>query len=406
MNQKKGLFLGAGASYDFAFPLASHLTKEIKDWLTPDKLIWLTEQWKDQGATIREETNLITKQLLESDLNYEQLIGALEIEASRVRGNNELYQDMWGRVAWFYELVYILLKERQCKNGTYANLTLDMYSRFNEFVKTEYPFWVFTLNHDINVEIIANKYGIKYKTGFSDEIIDFPLRDTTGKVDGRIKFKSFDTEKLTKEPLNYFNNINDRGINLFKLHGALDVFLFDDAKKYLKIDFDECSDHHEMIKLIADVDEKLFCTPPFKVTNEIAFEDDSGATQFLRRSILSGVNKFKNKVGQILPEEILPLFKQHLNSVGDLYVVGYGFGDGHVNNVLRDWLAFHGERRLIIVNPGINQIPEEFKVFFNQCSLRQETFLEFLARETNCELSPEETVICNARELIRKNSGK
>ena len=37
--------------------------------------------------------------------------------------------------------------------------------------------------------------------------------------------------------------------------------------------------------------------------------------------------------------------------------IGYGFGDAHINDVLRGWLEFTPERRLKIINPGIQEVP-------------------------------------------------
>jgi len=37
--------------------------------------------------------------------------------------------------------------------------------------------------------------------------------------------------------------------------------------------------------------------------------------------------------------------------------VGYGFGDHHVNEVLKEWLEFSSDRSIEIVNPSLRDIP-------------------------------------------------
>ena len=309
-------------------------------------------------------------------------------------------------LGWFYELIYILLSERQFKNNNYVGTTLNHYSRFRDYVTTDYPFWIFSLNHDLVVELLACHYNINYKTGFYNNGLSFPLRDDTGRECGRIPFQEFDTNSFKKKPLDYFNNINDRGLNLFKLHGSLDTFLFDDRKKYLKVDYDDCSTYIEVVKRLEDVNTKLQFFPPMKVTNEISFADDNGEMQFLRKSILSGMHKFKNKVGQNTPEELLPAFKQHLNYVHELAVVGYGFGDVHINQTFREWLGSSSKRKLVIVNPGITTVPDEFKIYLNQTEVNSISFLSFLAQETKTPLTKGEQAFISLRKECRKVTGK
>ncbi|QJD91657.1 hypothetical protein HH213_17130 [Duganella dendranthematis] len=40
-----------------------------------------------------------------------------------------------------------------------------------------------------------------------------------------------------------------------------------------------------------------------------------------------------------------------------LVCIGYGFGDLHINSIIREWLELSAARRLEIVNPGIDSIP-------------------------------------------------
>ncbi|MDG4720030.1 MULTISPECIES: hypothetical protein [Thalassospira] len=404
MKNWRGMFLGAGASYDFGLPLVWDITNEIRDWLTPNKLNDLNEHWKKCGEGRKNQTIEITSKLLtNSELHYEQIIGALEVEIGRTHNNKDLFQDLHHMRSWLVELVSILLIFRQVKNEKYIKNTLDLYYRFQKFLDVDYPFWIFTSNHDLNIEILASHYNITYKTGFYNRGMSIPLIQNEYKNHSRIKFDEFNCDKFHQEPLNFMNNINDRGINLFKIHGALDIFLYDDNKKYLKINFDECTNYRHIISLLREINLLIATIPDFKCTNEIAFFDDQKTLQFLRRSVLTGMHKFEDRASQSIPSEILPLFKRHLGYVDELFVIGYGFGDTHINQTFREWISKSSNKKLIIVNPRITSIPEDFKIYVGQTKIIQESFLEFLARETRTPFTVSERSLIDARKGYRNH---
>jgi hypothetical protein len=58
------------------------------------------------------------------------------------------------------------------------------------------PNRVFSLNHDLMIEIIAAKFGIPLHSGFSLETINLPRRNAFGAIEGYLK-----AEALTKHNL-------------------------------------------------------------------------------------------------------------------------------------------------------------------------------------------------------------
>ena len=94
-----------------------------------------------------------------------------------------------------------------------------------------------------------------------------------------------------------------------------------------------------------------------KTTNEISYADDLGVMQFLRRSLLAGAYKFDARRTQVLPKSMLKHFRQNLNYVSTLACIGYGFGDLHINMVLREWLELSSDRQLEIVSPIVQDMP-------------------------------------------------
>ena len=72
----QGLFLGAGASCEVGLPLVWEVTKELKAWLTAEKLRSLNEGWRKQGgghpdAVIAD----VAKVLARPEVHYEALLG-------------------------------------------------------------------------------------------------------------------------------------------------------------------------------------------------------------------------------------------------------------------------------------------------------------------------------------------
>ena len=128
-----------------------------------------------------------------------------------------------------------------------------------------------------------------------------------------------------------------------KIHGALDVFTFNDGHDLLKL-LPDVPGQDAIIDVLRAANEDLFYPIPgvpgarANTTNEIAYADDDGEMQFLRRSLLAGAFKFDARGQQVLPLSMLKHFRQNLNFVTNLVCIGYSFGDVHINAVLREWL--------------------------------------------------------------------
>ena len=170
-----------------------------------------------------------------------------------------------------------------------------------------------------------------------------------------------------------------RGINLLKIHGALDVFTFRDGKDLLKIlPIDNSIDGvlealratNEELKYISEI--------PVGPLNEIAYADEMGEMQFLRRSLLAGAYKFNPKSDQVLPRPLLKHFGSYINYLQSLICIGYNFGDSHINKVMREWLEFSGDRRLVIVDPNVTSVSKEFLHVAPQISLQSSTATDYL----------------------------
>jgi hypothetical protein len=75
----QALFLGAGASYECGLPLAVELGKELRLWLTRERLVAYNGVWREQGRGWDEVVVARLSELLADEaLGYEQWLGELQ----------------------------------------------------------------------------------------------------------------------------------------------------------------------------------------------------------------------------------------------------------------------------------------------------------------------------------------
>ncbi|MGN8108115.1 hypothetical protein ACTJLB_09005 [Paraburkholderia sp. 22098] len=359
MSQLTGLFLGAGASYEAGMPLVWELTRELKAWLTPEKLRQFNHGWRQQGgghpdSVIEDFVSVLQR----ADLHYESLLGFLETQFRRHQQNQ---QDYHGLYSWLVQMVYAILYARHVRNSAFLARHLRLYEGIKALAKQSEPLWVFSLNHDLIVEMLAATFDIPLHSGFSQRTVSLPRRDKSGTLIGELRANMLSEEELTRGSF-FYPNPPESGIYLLKIHGALDVFTFNEGKDVLKLVPEERS-LASILDMLRGANEELFyplsASPNGRAnaTNEIAYADESGVMQFLRRSLLAGAYKFDTRHSQVLPHAILRQFVDNINFVSRLVCVGYGLGDLHINSVIRHWLEFTSVRHLEIVNPGVTEIP-------------------------------------------------
>lgn len=358
MQQLTGLFLGAGASYEAGMPLVWDLTRELKNWLSLEKLKEFNEGWREQGGGYPDEViESFSGVLGRPDLHYEAMLGYLETQYRRHQPNQKHYHALY---SWLVQVIYYFLYPRHVLNLDFFNKNLPLYSGVCALAEQNNPLWVFSLNHDLIVEALAAKFGIPLYSGFSQRTISLPRRDKLGKKIGELHAQVLSEEEL--KGAFYYPNPSESGIYLLKIHGALDVFTYREGKDLLRLMPDE-STVESIIDALRAVNEEVFYPLPdapnyrMNVSNEIAYADEFGEMQFLRRSLLAGAYKFDTTHAQVLPNALLTQFKTNINFITKLVCIGYGFGDLHINAIIRQWLEFSSTRRLEIVNPGLNEVP-------------------------------------------------
>jgi len=405
MKPITGLFLGAGASYEVGMPLVWELTTEFKNWLTPEKLRNLSVGWRAQGtgpsdALIEDFISI----LMQPDMHYEALLGYLEVQFMRF--NNAMRQEYHGFYSWMIEMIYHLLYYRQVNNRAFLDKQLPRFDGIRALTEASTPLWVFSLNHDVMIETIAARLAIPLYTGFSDKIIQLPLRNSIGQKIGEIRAETLSQDQLDNNAMFYPNPLQP-GIYLMKIHGALDIFAFNDGKDLLKL-LPECPDTYGYVDVLRAANENLIYPLPgapsgrAKASNEITYADETGEMQFLRRSLLSGAYKFNARSQQVLPKSMLKHFQANLNFVTNLICIGYGLGDQHINAIIREWLAFTSERRLEIVSPSIEEVPSSLLHLSPQVTLTRSNTSDFLDQRSGTVRSTREQLEKRISDSLRQ----
>ncbi|AXI62938.1 hypothetical protein DLD99_21475 [Pseudomonas kribbensis] len=354
-----GLFLGAGASYNVSMPLVWELTTELKNWLTVEKLKRFNAGWKEEGGGHPDEViEDFISVLARDDLHYESILGYLEVQSRRQRSLSSDYHSLY---AWLVQMIYYTLYFKHVKGADFIVRNLELYRGVVHLYEENTPLWVFSLNHDSIIEMIAKKFSIPLFSGLNSSDMKLPRRNGEGEIIGYIKVETIDQQTLDHGAMN-FPNPGEKGIYLLKLHGALDLFAFNDGNDLLKLVPDEETPEAVISVLKAANEELVYLAPGApggiaRALNEIAYADSDGEMQFLRRSLLSGARKFHEHGSQVLPKSMLNHFRSNINFLTSLVCVGYGFGDHHVNEVIKGWLEFSSKRSIDIVSPGIAQVP-------------------------------------------------
>jgi hypothetical protein len=391
-----GLFLGAGASVEVGMPLVWDLTKELKQWLTPDKLRELNAGWQAQGtgysdAVIEDFASV----LVIEEMHYESLLGYLETQSSRLL---PLRQSYLGLYSLLVEVVYHILRLRHSNNGDLIEQNLGSLEGIANLARDNSPLWIFSLNHDLLIECLAAKYGVPLHSGFNGEPILFPRRNGLGAKVGDLRAEPLTEAQLAKGMA--FPTSGSSGINLLKIHGALDVFAYRDGRDFAKLIPDERTVQGIIEMLRIAQEELVYIDPqrpdPVKTTNEITYADNDGVMQFLQRSLVAGTHKFDNRHRQVIPKEFLKQFESNINFVTTLICIGYSFGDLHINQVLRDWLERTPDRRLEVVSPGAS-IPPFLLHLSPQVNVFKEAASDYLDRLTG--------IIRSRRELSQRRLG-
>jgi hypothetical protein len=384
-------------------PLVWDVTRQLRSFYSPEHLEYLDKYWTAGGGGYGEVVATTSALLQRADMNYEQVLGFLQTEHRRLGQAQENGKNFHGMYLRLVESVYALLGERQIKQAGYLSRALIPYEGLAGLAERSLPLYVFSLNHDLMVELLADHLRLPLADGFwPSQTLTIPNVDKHGAACGQLVADVLTEDDLAQNNLNFLQQ-GERGINLLKLHGSLDAFAFRDRKDLCRLRPVQGAQFGRLAALRIANEELGFWNNgrQFRLPNEIVYTASPGEPGFLRRTLLAGAQKFSKRYDQTLPHRMLELFTFRITSMQEIYVIGYSFGDHHVDRILREWLELLSHRRMIIVDPHRSTIPPHFGHLAPQISLQPKHAADFFAQYKHPPLTRSQRLESLMRRSLR-----
>jgi len=357
------LLLGAGASRELGMPLRADVNAELLAWLSPTSLRKLNATWRGRGFGRPDEViEDIAHALDEGTFDYEALLG--HMEAQYLNDAREGFAEAYhGLYAWLAQVVYQLLYRRQVERRDSYREGLQYFEGIARLAQSNQPLWIFSLNHDVLIEGIAALFGIQVNGGYSQRTVFLPCRSADGQPVAALAAETLTESELASGQL-YFFKAGRPGINLLKVHGALDVFSYGDGRDLIRLKPEQPT-FDAIIDVLQIANEGLLdpnlvsslVSDPLALANKIPYIDNDGQPQVLGRSLLASTARLTDPYPPLMQRRLLEYFRANLAQANRLVAIGYSMSDGDVNEILCDWLGASGARRLEIVAPGITRVP-------------------------------------------------
>jgi hypothetical protein len=357
------LLLGAGASRELGMPLRAEVNAELLAWLNPDSLRRLNATWRPRGFGHPDEViEDVAGRLAPETFDYEVLLGHLEaqyLEDAR-EGHASAYHGLY---AWLAQLVSQMLYRRQVERRDSYREGLQYFEGLAHLARANRPLWIFSLNHDVLVECIAALFGIDVSCGFSERRVTLPCRNAAGQPIATLAAELLTDAEMANGQLGFFK-AGWPGINLLKLHGALDVFTIGDGRDLVRLvpkegTFDAIIDALQIANeglldaglLPSVVPETL------AVTNRIPYLDSRNQPRVLGRTLLASAAQLTQPNPQLMQRRWLEYFRANLAGIDRLVSIGCSMTDDDVNEIVQEWLGASPAHFLEIVAPGSPQVP-------------------------------------------------
>jgi hypothetical protein len=344
-------------------PLRADVNAELLAWLNPDSLRRLNATWRARGFGHPDEViEDVAGRLAPEDFDYEALLKHLEsqyLEDAR-EGHARAYHGLY---AWLAQLVYQMLYRRQVERRDSYREGLQYFEGLAHLAKANRPLWIFSLNHDVLVECIAALFGIDVSCGFPERRVALPCRNAAGQPIAALAATLLTNAEMASGQLGFFKT-GWPGINLLKLHGALDVFTFGDGRDLIRLlpsedTFDAIIDALQIANEgLLDANLVSSVVPDaLALTNQIPYIDAENRPQVLGRTLLAGSARLTDPYPQLMQRRWLEYFRASLVEVERLVAVGCSMSDDDVNEIVHAWLQASAAHHLEIVIPGIAQVP-------------------------------------------------
>lgn len=354
---RKALLLGAGFSFDLGMPLASELTEVFKTLFPGHVIPFLTEMMCSQnpyGEGRPTSSNAIESALMRyskfsssTESNYEAFLLELQTagDSCKTQSERDSYHFVFG---FFYDIIFSILCEYQESShaivyddsrANYAGLPVLL----NESLET----WVFTLNHDLYFEMLGIDLGIDVTYG-DHGTIRFPLSNV--ELNDLVDFTSANRDGFHLSGPGWIRGT--AGVNLVRLHGGLCELKYRDGALLCnprirgRTSSDLMGEFRRINRMGYVHDGKRIPSGRSRVVT-----GPDGELDILEMSMLTGGKKYGRAISSKPGEEKISLFQDVLATIDELTIVGYGFGDVHINDRIVVAMSRSEKLRVRIVDP-------------------------------------------------------
>ena len=364
---KTALFLGAGFSYDFGMPVSSELTEVFLGMFNEENAASLAAAMARQqpfgdgrpinGKAIKEAFSLLLQYKNDKGTNYEEFLKRIQEEAERHAAHrSQSDRDSYHFVfAILYDMIHALLSLYQAI--AYEVLypkNVQWFSKLGNILSDQEETWVVSLNHDLFFECLAIDLGIPITYGAMNQR-SFPISNLA--MHDCIDFSCIDRSSYNADSPGFIRG--QRGINLVKLHGSLTEHKYGDREEILnptlarKSSRELIGDFHKIQNMAYFYQGRL--VPSGK---DRAITGPNGELDLMSKAMLTGGRKYSTVAKTTKGEEKLAIFDYILQQADQLTIIGYGFGDQHVNFRIQNEMARREELVVHVVDPQFSKLPD------------------------------------------------
>jgi hypothetical protein len=324
------------------------------------------------------------KRLVQGKMHYEQYVGSLE---DKVLASAEL-DDAISQRLWFLELISWMLILHHIFLRRSLPFDAAEYSGLLKLMAKSSPLWVFSLNHDVCLEIVSATFDIPIATCAAR------LKTTSNQHPRdpvEIVTNAILAENIVSD--HHFFKSGEHGLNLVKLHGSLNEFVDVDADGITRmVHFSPSAlTPLKWVQLLGAINAGPWGESGSTVPlNHLP--PSEAHPRPLMRTVLTGSHKMADERllhrtygGPALfspkleaetyfpsvfqrPEMTRPVNEHHIQrmfavfdevlpKIHRLVVIGCSLTDEHINERIGRWLKYNKRNKLSIVRPNLRSVP-------------------------------------------------
>jgi hypothetical protein len=311
------------------------------------------------GKAVGEALSLVLQYKNDKGKNYEGLLTKIQEGSERPtasQSDKDSYHFVFGVL---YDLIHeILCLYQSIAYEVLYPKNLRWFSKLDNLLSDQET-WVISLNHDLFLECLAIDFGLPVSYGATGEVT-FPVSNL--EMHKGIAFSKINRESYKTDSPGFIHE--QRGINLIKLHGSLTEHEYDDGKEMLNPALRKKSSR-ELINDFHNIQQMAYFHEgqPVPSGRERAITGRDGELDLMSKAMLTGGRKYSTTAKIKDGEEKLAVFDDVLDQVTELTIIGYGFGDRHVNFRIANAMARRNGLIVRVIDPVRSTVPDCLQPF-------------------------------------------